>query len=110
MKGEWCTVGPDDNLYVGSTGKDWTDGDVILHADMKWVKRLKSNHRQSDSASPVVESFDWGPLFEAIRTRYGNHATFADRKFVVSDAISVGNGHGKRDICTLLEAFWHLAL
>jgi hypothetical protein len=46
MKAEWCTVGPDGELLVGGTGKDWTDeNNVVLHSDPKWIKRVTPNRQ-----------------------------------------------------------------
>jgi len=79
MKAEWCSVGADGDLYVGSTGKDWTDeSNVILHTDLKWVKQLHDPTPQLETAPPMtatphieVVSHNWGTMYEAIRAHTG---------------------------------------
>ena len=60
FKGEWATV-KDGMLWLGSTGKEWTtEGGQIEHRNPEWVKSIDRNGR--------IENYDWGPVYQAIRT------------------------------------------
>jgi soluble calcium-activated nucleotidase 1 len=63
FKTEWATV-KDGLLWVGSTGKEWTDAEgQIVHHNPQWVKTIDSNGR--------IENYDWRPIYQALRTATG---------------------------------------
>eukprot|EP00658_Telonema_sp_P-2_P067982 TRINITY_DN5691_c0_g1_i1.p1 TRINITY_DN5691_c0_g1~~TRINITY_DN5691_c0_g1_i1.p1 ORF type:complete len:347 (+),score=72.37 TRINITY_DN5691_c0_g1_i1:237-1277(+) len=54
-KMEWAAVGPDNALYLGSTGKPWKGT-----RDSEWVKRI-------DPETNQVSHLDWGTRFARLR-------------------------------------------
>lgn len=59
LKIEWATV-KDDRLYVGSTGKEWTNPEgVIENYHPLWVKQV--------SPASTVVSLDWTSVYNRIR-------------------------------------------
>jgi len=73
--------GPTGGLYVGSTGKDWTEGDVIVNSDMKWVKHIPE--RQDQDEETKVDSLDYSTVFEAIRAKTG----YSHPGYIIHEAI-----------------------
>lgn len=46
-------------LWVGSIGKEWVKGPVVLHRDAEWVKTIDANGR--------VTNVDWAAVYGAMR-------------------------------------------
>eukprot|EP00930_Biecheleria_cincta_P015808 TRINITY_DN13059_c0_g1_i1.p1 TRINITY_DN13059_c0_g1~~TRINITY_DN13059_c0_g1_i1.p1 ORF type:complete len:362 (-),score=68.65 TRINITY_DN13059_c0_g1_i1:61-1146(-) len=59
-KSEWATI-KDGVLLIGSMGREWVgDQGQIEHFDSQWIKSIDKNGK--------VESINWRPVFEALRT------------------------------------------
>lgn len=60
FKSEWATV-KDGRLWVGSTGKEWTQSDgTVLHHNPEWVKTIDRSGR--------ISNYDWRNIYTALRT------------------------------------------
>jgi soluble calcium-activated nucleotidase 1 len=76
FKSEWATIGPDDKLYVGSTGKAWTENGKLLSENRLWVKQV--------SAEGQIEHLHWGYVYEKLRKFTGT----LKHGFVIHEAVN----------------------